>query len=65
MCVDKVHRVMMATVLLIAFYFMSVGSLIGFILQGFVILMLFIWATTNFCPAVTILKKFLPKCEDK
>jgi hypothetical protein len=62
MCVERIHRVMMAIVLLIALYFMSVWSVVGLILQGFVIVMLLIWSATGFCPATTILGKFLPKC---
>jgi len=33
------------------------------VLQTFVILMLIIWAFTNFCPSIWFLKKIFPPCD--
>lgn len=63
MCAEKIHRVVMAIVLLFSLYFLSIGSVIGLVLQGFVIAMLLIWAFTNFCPAITIFTKIFGKCD--
>jgi hypothetical protein len=38
---------------------------LAFLFQLFVMVMLFIWAFTDFCPSLYILKKVLPACEDK
>jgi hypothetical protein len=62
MCAERVHRIVMTIILFISLYFMSIGSVVGFILQGFVIFMLLVWAFTNFCPAVTIFTKIFGKC---
>ncbi len=64
MCVEKVHRVMMAIFVTIILISVNVGAmLLANILMIFMIIMLLSWAFFNFCPAVTILSKFLPSCE--
>lgn len=65
MCVEKVQRLMMATVLALSFYFYSVMSVLGPVLLGFVILMVIVWAITDFCPSIWILGKIMPKCGEK
>lgn len=64
MCVSRIQRLMTAIVLgliLILGLTGNVNLAIG--LQIFVIIMLGIWAITNFCPSIWILKKILPPCE--
>ncbi len=63
MCVSRVQRIMTAIVLglVILFYFMGFTTL-ALVLQVFVIVMLLIWAMTNFCPSIWLLKKLLPPC---
>jgi hypothetical protein len=47
--------------LVILFYFMGFMTT-ALVLQVFVIVMLLIWAMTNFCPSIWLLKKLLPPC---
>jgi len=63
MCVSRVQRIMIAIVLglVILFYFMGFMT-VALVLQVFVIVMLLIWAMTNFCPSIWLLKKLLPPC---
>lgn len=65
MCAEKIQRFLMAFVLLVAFYFMSIGDIIGIILQFFVIGMIIIWAITDFCPSLWIFGKIFGHCEKK
>ena len=65
MCAEKIQRFLMAFVLLVAFYFMSIGSIVGIILQFFVIGMIIIWAITDFCPSLWIFGKIFGHCEKK
>lgn len=62
MCAERVQRVIMALVLLLALYFLTSASIWGIIIQGFVIFMIIVWALTDFCPSIWLLKKFLPSC---
>ncbi|NWF67373.1 MAG: phosphoribosylaminoimidazole synthetase [Campylobacterales bacterium] len=63
MCAEKIQRILMAIVLTLALYFMSIGSVIGFILQVFVIVMVIIWAFTDFCPSLWFFGKTFGKCK--
>jgi len=63
MCAEKMQRILMAIVLIIAMYFMSIGSIIGFILQGFVIVMVIVWAITDFCPSLWAFGKMFGNCK--
>ena len=65
MCAEKIQRLLMAIVLLIAFYFMTIGSVIGFVLQLFVIAMVVVWAITDFCPSLWIFGKIFGNCKKK
>jgi len=64
MCVSRIQRLMMAIVLGLVL-FLGLTSNVNFAigLQIFVIIMLSIWAITNFCPSIWVLKKILPPCE--
>ena len=65
MCGEQLQRFLMATVLLVAVYFMSIGSIIGVVLQLFVVFMIVVWAITDFCPSIWIFNKLFGKCEKK
>ena len=63
MCVSRLQRIMTAIVLGLVLYFFTSGNItIAAILQVFVIIMMLIWAVTNFCPSTWILKKIFPPC---
>lgn len=72
LCAEKLQRILMASVLGIALYFLDVGTQdplmfqIGFVLQIFVIIMILVWAVTDFCPSIWFLKKIFGSCwQDK
>lgn len=65
MCAEKLQRLLMATVLLVAFYFMSIGSIIGVVLQLFVITMIIVWAATDFCPSIWTFSKIFGNCKSE
>lgn len=63
MCAEKLQRFLMAIVLLVAFYFMSIGSVIGVVLQLFVVAMVLVWAATDFCPSLWFFNKVFGPCK--
>jgi lipopolysaccharide export LptBFGC system permease protein LptF len=68
MCVSRIQRLMTAFVLCIVLYFFYLSDLenakqIALYLQVFVIFMLSLWAFTNFCPSIWLLKKIFPPCK--
>jgi hypothetical protein len=64
MCVERLQRLMMAFMLgLILALAWSGFSEIAVILQAFVIVMILIWAVTNFCPSIWTLRKLVPPCQ--
>jgi len=65
MCAQKFQRLLMAIMLSIATYLMSSGNIIGFVLQVFIIVMILVWAITDFCPSLFIFKKIFKNCEQK
>jgi hypothetical protein len=62
MCAETLQRVLMAFVLSVSLYFLTIGSTIGIILQVFVIIMILVWAFTNFCPSLYIFEKIFGRC---
>jgi len=63
MCVSRVQRLMTSIVLgLVLFLGMTDNVTLAIALQVFVIIMMIIWAITNFCPSIWVLKKLLPSC---
>ncbi len=62
MCAEKIQRLMMAVILLLAMYLISISSIWGLVLQGFVIFMIVVWAFTDFCPSIWMLKKMTKSC---
>ncbi len=66
MCADRLHRIVIAIMLGFIMGVAGAGMFkLAFLFQLFVMIMLFIWAFTDFCPSLYILKKVLPTCEDK
>ena len=75
MCVSRIQRLMTAIVLGFILYFFALAAvdfqaglqtssnfMIAVVLQSFVILMMIVWAMTNFCPSTWLLEKILPPC---
>ena len=63
MCIERVHRLMMATLLTVShFLFFAGHEVITFAIICFMIFMLSVWAIFDFCPALKILSKFMKPC---
>ena len=66
MCAEKMQRFLMGIVLTLCMVlFMLEMNQIAVVLQTFVILMVMIWAFTDFCPSLWIFKKIFGSCYDK
>jgi hypothetical protein len=66
MCAEKIQRFLMGIVLTIAMLLFASGETgYGVILQTFVILMVVIWAFTDFCPSLWAFKKMFGSCYDR
>jgi len=66
MCAERIQKFLMATVLAIAlFLFLNSYIFLATIIQGFVIAMILAWGLFGICPALWILKKFTPSCEEQ
>lgn len=64
MCIERVHRLMMATLLTISLLLFFAGyEIFTFAIICFIIFMLTVWAIFDFCPAIKILSKFLKPCD--
>lgn len=64
MCAEKLQRLMMAGVLGLAWFLMSIGSVYGGIVLGFTIAMILLWAMTDFCPSIWLLTKLFGHCKN-
>ena len=62
-CAEKLQRLMLAGVLALSWFLISVGSVYGFVLLGFVIAMIVIWAVTDFCPSIWVLSNLVGRCK--
>ncbi len=69
MCYQRMQRILTAIVLGITLYLFAMGAngettmfQIAVLIQTFVIVMLLIWAFTNFCPSIWFFKKIFPPC---
>ena len=63
MCAEKVQRLLIA--IMLGFVMMAAGMgmfKIAFLLQLFIMVMLIVWAVTDYCPSIHILRKILPSC---
>ncbi len=66
LCAEKIQRVLMAIMLSLSmFLFMSGQAQIAVVLQTFIILMILVWAFTDFCPSLWSFKKIFGSCEKK
>lgn len=66
MCAEKIQRFLMAIVLTLSMVLFTQGfTLYGVILQGFVILVILVWAIADFCPSLWIFTKLFGKCSSK
>ena len=70
MCAERVQRILTAVVLGIALMFMAQGAAgdplslkIGVGVQIFVMIMLLVWAFTNFCPSLWFFNKVFGPCD--
>ncbi len=57
MCIERVHRLLIATMLTLATVLVVLGSGFAPYLLGFMIGMLVLWAVTNFCPSEWMIRK--------
>jgi len=63
MCAEKAHRILIAIFLGFVMMFAGMQMIkLAFLLQLFIMIMLLIWAFTDFCPSLYALKKVLPSC---
>ena len=63
MCAERVHRILIACMLGFVMMFAGMQMIkLAFLLQLFIMIMLLIWAFTDFCPSLYALKKVLPSC---
>ncbi len=63
MCVSRIQRLMTAIVLSLVILLYFIGySTIALWVQVFVISMMVVWAITNFCPSIWVLKKLFSPC---
>ncbi|MGA9046850.1 phosphoribosylaminoimidazole synthetase [Sulfuricurvum sp.] len=66
MCAEKIQRFLMAIVLTLTMVLFASGQMQwGVILQTLVIVMVVVWALTDFCPSLWIFKKVFGKCPQK
>jgi hypothetical protein len=70
MCAERIQRILTAIMLGIALMFLMQGvqgnelSLkIGVVLQVFIMIMLLVWAFTNFCPSLWFFNKVFGPCD--
>lgn len=66
MCAERMQRIVMAIMLGFIMGIAGAGMFkLAFLLQLFMMVMLIIWALTDFCPSVYILRKVLPPCDNR
>ena len=63
MCAERMQRILTACVLGIIMGLFAAGKMqIAVLAQTFVIVMMLVWAFTNFCPSLWFFKKVFPPC---
>jgi multidrug efflux pump subunit AcrB len=66
MCAERIQRFLMAIVLTVSMVLFVTGQMQwAVILQTFVILMVLVWAFTDFCPSLWFFGKLFGKCSQK
>lgn len=64
-CAERIQRVMLSVMLMLSFYLISISNAFGMAILAFVIVMVLVWAITDFCPSIYILRKIIGSCQDK
>lgn len=63
-CAQRIQRALMAIMLGVVMGLAGSGMLAAaFVLQLFIMIMLLVWAVTNFCPSIWVLEKVIGKCD--
>ena len=63
MCAERIQRILMAIMLGFVLLLWGQGmNQYAFILQVFIIVMILVWAVTNFCPSLWFFKKIFGSC---
>jgi len=66
MCAERIQRFLMAIVLTVIMVLFATGQMqLAVILQTLVIVMIVVWAFTDFCPSLWVFKKIFGPCEKK
>lgn len=66
MCAERIQRFLMAIMLLLCMVLFMLNIMNwAVILQSFIILMVLVWAITDFCPSLWIFKKVFGSCDDR
>ena len=66
MCAEKIQRFLMAIVLTVILVLFSSGNIqLAVVLQTLVIIMVVVWALTDFCPSLWAFGKLFGKCSEK
>ena len=66
MCAEKIQRFLMAIVLTVILVLFSSGNIqLAVVLQTLVIVMVVVWALTDFCPSLWAFGKLFGKCSEK
>lgn len=66
MCAEKIQRFLMAIVLTLSMILTAYGyTQYGLVIQGFVVLMIIVWAIKDFCPSLWIFNKLFGSCTKK
>lgn len=66
MCAEKIQRFLMAIMLTVILVLFTTGYVqIAVVLQTLVIVMVVVWAFTDFCPSLWLFKKIFGSCEFK
>ncbi|SFV56711.1 hypothetical protein MNB_SV-6-277 [hydrothermal vent metagenome] len=63
MCAERLHRIVIAIILGLVMGMAGAGMIkLAFLSQLFVMIMLFLWAFSDFCPSLYLLRKIIPSC---
>lgn len=64
MCAERIQRFLMAIVLTVSMFLFAAGMVqAGVVLQSLVILMIIVWALTDFCPSLWLFRRIFGPCE--
>jgi len=64
MCAERIQRFLMAVILTVTMFLFAAGMVqAGVIIQTLVILMILVWAFTDFCPSLSLFRKIFGGCE--